>query len=124
QGDAVGHGGKAAAKPDPRCGHAGLEQRFDGRDPFADVERGTVAGGAEQHDAVEALFEEIECMARQLGMIRAALSRQRRRRGGPETSNWPGHDISLCWSRRIGESLSCCFLDYLVSYIQDGLNLL
>src|SRR5882724_2913513 len=62
-------------------------------------------------------------MARQAGMIRGAAGRQRRRRGGPEPSNCARHDISLCWLRHRREPL-CCFLDLLVSYIQDALNLL
>ena len=46
---------------------ASLEHGLDGRDPLGDIEGGALAGGAEQHDAVDALCEELSGMARELG---------------------------------------------------------
>ncbi|MGY4380396.1 hypothetical protein ACVWZ3_008035 [Bradyrhizobium sp. i1.3.6] len=91
QRDAVGDGGKAAADADTLGRDAGLEHGLDGRDTLGDIEGGALAGGTEQHNAVDALAEELPGVSGELGGVHAAISRQRRRRRHPEPANCLRH---------------------------------
>ena len=101
QRDAVADGGEAAADADPLSWHAGLEQGFDGRNAFGDIEGRALAGGAEQHNAVDALAEELPGMGGELCGIHAAIRRERRRRRHPEPANCLRHSTTThcCGSR-------------------------
>ncbi|MGY3653280.1 hypothetical protein ACVWW2_008571 [Bradyrhizobium sp. LM4.3] len=76
--DAIADRGEAAADSNSFRRHAGLEHGCNGRDAFGDVERGALAGGAEQHDTVDALAEELLGVSGELCGVHAAVGCQRR----------------------------------------------